>query len=724
MNSDNNHTHEIGAVLLVALGLLVGASLLTYHPEDPSWFTLSSSQTGIQNAVGRVGAFLSESLFQLLGVAGYFIPVFLLSRAIHTFKENPFSYRAGGGSLLFLITLSTLSEIRWSGSSDLIPSNLRGGLIGKLLSEFLLHYFSLTGTVILVLPLLLISVQLVMPFSPLALFQWLFLRANRLVDLTTLGVHFIQRKLKQKLKEHPKKHAIQVSSPPPTISRAPDRPSPPTETPPKPEVEIAAPIRRGSFRLPPLSLLPEPAPKSAGTAREDWVARSQVLEKKFLDFGISGKVTEIHPGPVVTMFEFEPAPGIKLNRITTLSDDIALAMKALQVRIIAPLPAKSTVGIEIPNVHREGVLLKEVLASSTFSQIPSKLRMALGKDIFGNPVAADLAKMPHLLIAGSTGSGKSVGMNAMVLSLLFTCDPTEVKMLMIDPKMLEFSLYDGIPHLISPVIVRARAASSALKKMVSEMERRYTLLSEKGVRNIEGYNAKIAAESNAHALTPDAKKEEVPLPYIVIFIDELADLMMVAPRDVEESLTRLAQMARAAGIHLVLATQRPSVDVITGVIKANFPARIAYCVASKVDSRTILDANGAEQLLGKGDMLYLSAGTGKIQRIHGAYVSEEEAKEVVAFIKKQASPHYEVDLSQEPPAGDTTPVERDDLYENARELVIETGQASATYLQRKMKMGYPRAARVIEMLEEDGVIGPATGGKPREILIKKENATQ
>jgi len=419
---------------------------------------------------------------------------------------------------------------------------------------------------------------------------------------------------------------------------------------------------------------------------------------------------------VITMFEYEPAPGVKLNKITSLSDDLALAMRAEQVRIVAPLPGKAAVGIELPNLNREEVALKEILSSASFNKITSKLRLALGKNIFGTPVSVDLAKMPHLLIAGSTGAGKSVGLNTMILSLLYTATPAEIKMVMIDPKMLEFSLYDGVPHLITPVIVKPKAASEALKKMVAEMQRRYELLSEKGVRNIAAYN-KAVAKSN----------KEMPLPYIVVFIDELADLMIAAAKQVEDSIARLAQMARAAGIHLILATQRPSVDVLTGLIKANFPARIAYYVASKTDSRTILDENGAEKLLGRGDMLY-SAGTGKISRIHGAYVSEQEVKQVVAFIKEQSKPHYLEAFSEESNGGDeSTPSyrdERDDLYEDARELVISSRQASASLIQRRLRVGYPRAARMIEMMEEDGLVGPAIGGKQREVLIRKEEGDQ
>jgi S-DNA-T family DNA segregation ATPase FtsK/SpoIIIE len=712
--SHNGYADEIVGILLIVLGLLVGISLLTYHPDDLSFSTVSSDPQ-VQNAIGRVGANLSDLFFQLFGIASYFFPIFSMMIGIRFFREGrgPLTKQGLAGATLLILTLCALAELEWG---------TKGGVFGRILSRFFLDYFASIGSHIILLFLFLLGWMLISPFS---------LRAA-LVRLQDRLLEVRQSILEQIVIRQSKKKRRASSPPTPTkepeISRTPAIDPPPPKITPPPQQE-AFPFARsdeGDYRLPPLSLLSDPSGTAKQMTEEEWVAQSRILERKLLDFDVEGKVTQVHPGPVVTMFEFEPAPGIKLNRITNLSDDLALAMKAMQVRIVAPLPGKSTVGIEIPNVLREEVLLKEILSSPSFNQIGSKLRLALGKDIFGNPVSADLATMPHLLIAGSTGSGKSVGLNGMILSLLYSATPSEVKLLMIDPKMLEFSLYDGIPHLVAPVIVRAKGASDALKKMVAEMQRRYQLLAEKGVRNIEAYN-KLLKDAplvpQAEEAAPGGKPplEHGPLPYIVILIDELADLMMVAPRDVEDSITRLAQMARAAGIHLILATQRPSVDVITGVIKANFPARIAYCVSSKIDSRTILDANGAEQLLGKGDMLYLSAGTGKIVRVHGAYVSEEEIKKVTTFVKEQASPHYESSLSEEEPAQeDPSLSERDDLYEQARELVISTGQASASFIQRRMRVGYPRAARMIEMMEEDGVIGPAIGGKPREILVKKD----
>jgi S-DNA-T family DNA segregation ATPase FtsK/SpoIIIE len=743
-SADSNYTDEIIGIILIVVGLLLGISLLTYHLDDPSFSSLSSHQT-IQNAIGKVGALLSDLFFQLFGIGSYLFPVFFIALGCQFFRkgEKEIPKRIWAGASLLLPTISSFAELE-GGNGSLSP-NFKGGVLGRLLSRFFLDYFASIGSHILLFSFLLLGSMLLFPFSPRTLLKK---GMELLHELQVwLNKQILIRQNQKKRRVGGVLERIGVKEKSPTIARTPAIEPPPLRValPPQQEVFTFARDEKGSYRLPPLSLLLDPSGQSKKTTQEEWIAQSQILERKLLDFDVEGRVTQVHPGPVVTMFEFEPAPGIKLNRITNLSDDLALGMKALQVRIVAPLPGKSTVGIEIPNLIREEVLLKEVLSSPPFNELSSKIRLALGKDIFGNPVSADLAAMPHLLIAGSTGSGKSVGLNGMVLSILFSAAPSEVKMLMIDPKMLEFTLYDGIPHLITPVIVRPKAASEALRKMVAEMQRRYQLLAEKGVRNIEAYN-KLFQDKKSPEKTIEPEKENgqmapttpparfpegppplehAPLPYIVIFIDELADLMMVAARDVEDSITRLAQMARAAGIHLVLATQRPSVDVLTGVIKANFPARIAYYVSSKTDSRTILDANGAEQLLGKGDMLYLSAGTGKILRIHGSYISEEEVKKVVTFIKEQASPTYESAFVEETsPQGTSFAEERDDLYEQARELVITTGQASASFIQRRMRVGYPRAARMIEMMQEDGLIGPAVGSKPREILIRKEEEPQ
>ncbi len=430
--------------------------------------------------------------------------------------------------------------------------------------------------------------------------------------------------------------------------------------------------------------------------KESIQANARILEKKLKDYGIDGKVTEVRPGPVVTMYEFEPAPGIKVSRISNLSDDLAMALSAVSIRIVAPIPGKSVVGIEIPNKVRQTVYLREIIESDIFSASRMFLALALGKTIAGEPFVAELTKMPHLLVAGSTGSGKSVSLNSMICSVLFRATPMAVRFLMIDLKMLELSFYEGIPHLLLPVVTTAKNAKTALRWLIDEMERRYAVMAEQGVRNIEKYNQKIA------------RQETGGIPYIVVVIDELADLMMVSSREVEEYIARLAQMARASGIHLILATQRPSVDVLTGIIKANFPARISFQVSSKVDSRTILDSNGAESLLGYGDMLFLSPGLGRLQRIHAPYVSEGEIKRIVEFLKTQGTPAYHHEILEEKDESGAEDEIDDEKYQEAVDFVSERGEASISMIQRRFRIGYNRAARIVERMEQEGVVGPAT----------------
>ncbi|MEE9233506.1 MAG: DNA translocase FtsK, partial [Nitrospirales bacterium] len=501
---------------------------------------------------------------------------------------------------------------------------------------------------------------------------------------------------------------------------------------------ISRPSVSKSYQMPsPVDLLDTHAARAAHQTDSVLKSQSEILVQTLASFGIEGSVTDVHPGPVITMYEFAPGPGIKVARIVTLADDLAMALKALKIRVVAPLPRKSTVGIEVPNPQRETVGLKEMLTSEVFTRSRAKLALALGKDIFGRPVVTDLRSMPHLLVAGATGSGKSVGLNCLLLNILFTSHPDEVKLLLVDPKVLELQVYDGIPHLIRPVITNPKEAARGLGWVVQEMERRYRVLAELGVRNIDAYNKKVIelqglGSKVRHAkklskgqsmnlddkapLLGDSPEDRVPLPYIVVVIDEFADLMMVAPKDIEDRIARLAQMARASGIHLVLATQRPSVDVVTGLIKANFPARIAYQVSSKIDSRTILDANGAESLLGKGDMLFLSSGTGGITRLHGPYVSDEEVRSVVEWVKSQATPNYDPVALESIQDFSVEDQDRDETYERARELVIATGQASASFIQRRLRVGYPRAARMIEQMEDEGLVSaPGRDGR-RDIL--------
>jgi S-DNA-T family DNA segregation ATPase FtsK/SpoIIIE len=498
---------------------------------------------------------------------------------------------------------------------------------------------------------------------------------------------------------------------------------------PKPTPASAPPkiVGRGTqgYKLPSATLL-RPPEDAEGIDEDELKERAARLTAKFLEFGVTGSVTQIHPGPVVTTFEFKPEAGIKYSRITNLVDDLCLAMKAESI-LIDRIAGKSTVGIEVPNLRREIIHLRELVESNEFLGSPSRLSLGLGKDVTGKIRIGELTQMPHLLIAGSTGSGKSVAINSMVVSILMKATPEEVKLILIDPKRLELNLYDGVPHLLTPIVTEPKRAANALRRAVMEMDDRLRKLAEHGVRNIAQYNKLFEPESTLSLFDNNGERER-PLPYIVIIIDELADLMMVEPQGVEEAITRLAQMARAVGIHLVLATQRPSVDVITGLIKANMPSRVSFRVASKVDSRTILDSNGAEALLGRGDMLFLPPASSRLQRVHGALVTEQEIEKVVNWCKSQAQPQYNEefleplqDKEQEgAPVDDEESAELDSVYEDAVRIVVESGKASTSLLQRRLRLGYGRAARLIDMMERDGIVGSPDGSRPREVLKRPE----
>jgi S-DNA-T family DNA segregation ATPase FtsK/SpoIIIE len=462
-----------------------------------------------------------------------------------------------------------------------------------------------------------------------------------------------------------------------------------------------------SFQLPPVGLLKAPPATELKRTREELQDNAEVLRRKLGDFEVDGRIVQVSPGPIITSYEFEPAPGVKLAQVVNLADDLALALKAASVRIVGPIPGRGTVAVEVPNDRAATVYFREILVSAEFAESKGRLPLALGKDVTGTPVVGDLAAMPHLLVAGATGSGKSVGLNAMICSILYKATPADVRFLMVDPKRLELSVYEGIPHLLAPVVTDAKEAAARLRWIVGKMDERYKELQGKQVRNIDGYNRAVEADKR--------------LPYWVVVIDELADLMVVSAGEVQTSLVRLAQIARAVGIHLIVATQRPSVDVVTGLIKANFPTRIAFKVASKVDSRTVLDGNGAEQLLGQGDMIYVPPGASKQVRVHGAWLADEEVKAVCDFLRKQGTAVYEeVVLATEEEVADGEAAERDDLYWDAVHLVIGQRQASISFLQRRMRLGYPKAARFIDMMEQDRIIGPGDGAKPREVLVGPE----
>ncbi len=720
---------EVIGVLWILMGLLLTISLLSYHPTDPSFFSLSSD-TKIRNMAGAFGAGLAETAFQAVGGSAFLLPVlaFLLGWNAFRRRELRFGRSRILGGVLLILSLSAafdllLSRIRLlSGSS--ILAGLAGGVVGRAVTSTLVGIFALPGAVLIVAGMLLVSLMITTSFSPRTLPDRLRALAALVSTRIADGLAYLKaRRERATAQEAVKEKSPDQKAPPKIIETEPSSGSTPKPKPaPKPRQEpLPFAGVSGGFPLPtfPISLLEDPPASEVKLSREEHVANSEILKVKLADYGIEGRIVNVHPGPVVTMYEFEPAAGVKVNQIVNLSDDIALAMRAVSVRIVAPIPGKAAVGIEIPNHVRRDVSLKEVMASEEFGSHRSKLRIALGKDIFGNAVIADLAAMPHLLVAGATGSGKSVALNAMILSIIHSARPDEVKLIMIDPKRIELSVYAGVPHLKHPVAKSASEAKKRLRKVVTEMEHRYTLLAEKNTRNIEGYNTAVTkALASAKPDDPEAPR---PMPYIVVIIDELADLMMGDAREVEASIVRLAQMARAAGIHLIVATQRPSVDVLTGLIKANLGCRIAFQVSSKTDSRVILDANGAEQLLGRGDMIYVPPGTAKSIRVHGSYVSEGDIQKVVAYLKERQAAQYDAEEDDEPdePAfGGSRAEERDEIYTRAKELVVSTGQASASFIQRRLRVGYPRAARMIELMEEDGIVGPASGSRPRELLVR------
>jgi len=511
----------------------------------------------------------------------------------------------------------------------------------------------------------------------------------------------------------------------------------------KREVQVELPFQDpGKYVAPAVSLLDSPLTSALTVDEDALIASSRILENKLKDFGVEGKVVAVQPGPVITTFEFEPAPGVKVNRIVTLADDLSMALRALSVRILAPIPGKPVVGIEVSNPRRDKVYIREIFDSEAFRTTRSPLALGIGKDPTGRPFVADLGKMPHLLIAGATGTGKSVSINAMILSLLFRSSPRDVRFIMIDPKMLELSIYEDIPHLLVPVVTDPKRATVALANVIREMQYRYRLMHAKGVRNIDNYNRLLArqraddkdevielndaVEEEQPEVPPAMRPDDAPLvhqhlPHVVIVIDEFADLMMSVGREIEGLVTRLAQKARAAGIHLLLATQRPSVDVITGLIKANFPARISFQVTSRPDSRTILDAIGAERLLGDGDMLHLPPGTARVQRLHGAFVSDDDVRRVVEFVKEQAKPEYQMEFlaEEEEQEGEAIEEPYDEMYDQAVQLVTESGQASISWVQRRLRVGYNRAARIVERMEREGVVSSAEGGRPREVLARR-----
>jgi len=734
--TDHRRINEFVGLLLLTLAILLGLSLVSFNPDDPS-FNINKNpyfDARPTNFVGVIGAYFADAFLQFWGYSAFLIPVFLGVYAFYWLVSRPvrsFGIRLSG-MILMVFTLSASFSI--APSFPLVRRHLSaGGLFGTVLADALEASLNPAGTIIVLVSAFLVSLFLATTFS----FAWaLEILKPRFRFVSALSERWAERRaerLREKAAREASESKKEKTPKSQTIitEKRELAPSPYGRGWPEGPAEGLASVRRPkpvktplfSAAFPSTTLLHPPAARIS-IDEDELRQRARLIEEKAREFELEGAVQQIHPGPVVTTFEFKPEPGVKYSRITGLGDDLCLALKAESVRIDR-IPGKSTVGIEVPNDERATIVLRDLLESSEYQQAAYRLPLALGKDITGKIVVSDLQKMPHLLAAGSTGTGKSVSINAMILSLLFRSRPDQVKMILIDPKRLELGLYQDIPHLLVPVVTEPKIAQNALKWAVTEMELRYKKLAKRGVRNLEAYNQQIKQLPipGFIAQSGEAEEDREPLPYIVIVIDELADLMMTSPREVEESITRLAQMARAVGIHLILATQRPSVDVITGLIKANFPARISFRVASKVDSRTILDSNGAEQLLGRGDMLFLPPGSSRLMRVHGPLVTEEEVVQVVEFLKKQGKPAYNeriLESTEERAELAEMDAEADELYEEARRIVFEMGKASTSTLQRRLRLGYGRAARILDMMHRDGIIGPPDGSKPREVLKRPE----
>ena len=756
---------EALGVLLLLAGALAALALYSYDPHDPNLFSMTTGEAeSPTNWIGGFGASLSAALYQALGFAAWTVPVLLGFWGLRRFAARPFENRgskAVGFTLIFLAVpaLLSLAFARRPLAGEEAES---GGIVGRAVSEAARARLGTTGAVLLVVTLLLIAIPLATQVSLADVFFGLRVKLVALLSRFRLGwARQRDRRTKERLRrtvvtKHlekarreggvsladvpfasdeappflkevpgPGRFTIVKKTGAPARAAAPASPPPKKRAPAPPQQKL--PLTVEGYTYPPVSLL-EKREGAGAVDRRVLAETGRLIAAKCAEFGVEGEIAEYHPGPVVTTYEFRPAAGIKVNQVMGLSEDLALALSAESIRI-ERLPGRASVGIEVPNPGGgEIIALRDVVESEKFQSSPSLLTLALGKDIHGEPIVDDLRAMPHLLIAGTTGSGKSVAINALITSLLFKARPDQVKLILIDPKMVELEIYEDLPHLSTKIITDPKKAANALRWAVDQMEERFQTLSSFGqVRNAEQYNAAIqdpeavARVRAQHPDDPDLKLE--PMPLIVIVIDELADLMMTTPKEVEESIVRLAQKARAVGIHLVVATQRPSVDVLTGVIKANLPSRIAFKVSSKVDSRVILDGNGAERLLGRGDMLYLPPGTSRLRRVHGAYVSIQETAGLVKFLKRQVKPHYDEEITKdrvEVARRDDSGDEADPLYDEAARLVVKEKMASISFLQRRMGVGFSRAGKLIDMMARDGLLGPPRGSKPREVLVAED----
>jgi len=740
--------------VFAALAIILWFALFTYDPSDPG-FSRAGSSAEIQNGVGHFGALLADLLFNLFGRPAYLFTVMVFyfgwmifreQTAAEDFTRADYALRFGG----FLATLMSSCALATLHFSPVGFNETAGGIVGQVVGNNLAEVMKLLGASVLLFFIWVASVSLFLGISWLTVMdrlgRWCLIgyekAREKIGELRDRAEGRRQQALRQDVFEKEKKR---------TAGRAPPRIEPTMvtlEPSARAEKERQVPLFEppSAGELPPLSLLDDPPQHKSGYSEESLEAMSRLVELKLKDFNIDVEVVSVSPGPIITRFELDPAPGVKVSQIVNLAKDLARSLSVVSVRVVEVIPGKSFIGLEVPNENRELVTLGEILKSKAYDDLASPLTLALGKDIAGEPVVADLSRMPHLLIAGTTGSGKSVAINAMVLSLLYKAKPEHVRLIMVDPKMLELSVYEGIPHLLSPVVTDMKDAANALRWCVGEMDRRYRLMASLGVRNIGGYNRKVTEAIDRGEPLPDPtwtppelddpdkpveRPTLTPLPFIVVIIDELADMMMIVGKKVEELIARLAQKARASGIHMLLATQRPSVDVITGLIKANIPARIAFQVSAKVDSRTILDQMGAENLLGHGDMLYLPPGTSLPTRVHGAFVADHEVHAVVRNLKKSGQPRYIDEIVEAPTSPtpgltglETLPTdefdaEQDPLYDQAVQVVMDTRKASISGVQRRLKIGYNRAARMVESMEQAGLVGPLQPNGSREILVQR-----
>jgi S-DNA-T family DNA segregation ATPase FtsK/SpoIIIE len=698
-----SRANEIKLIFLLAASLVVFISLLSFDAGDIKFLT-SSPNISKGNIVGSVGAYLAWFLLFLIGYAAFAIPFFMALWGITYLlaEKGGKAYLRVFGIIFSVLATSSIFSLIGTGATAY--RFRRGGIIGLIFSDFLLKYLGAAGTFIVIAVLFLLSFLITTDFLIFPFIGWIPKAFKALLT----ALRRVPSVIKKAKAPAPAGRPLKPLRPAPVspLKIKPAKAVSPEKRSVAPEKEPTLPKK--PYVMPSLELLASPPPlEEREIVGEDVDENSRILEETLQDFGIAAKVVGVSEGPVITMYELEPARGVTVNRITSLSDNIALAMKSVSIRVVAPIPGKGTIGVEVPKLKSSLVYLKEILESKEYNASDSKLKLVIGKDISGACIVGDLNDMPHLLIAGATGSGKTVCVNSIITTLLYNAPPEEIRFLMVDPKRVELAVFNDLPHLLAPVVTEPKKVSHALNWVVDEMERRYELFAELGVRNIDSYNKKAASENWS------------AIPYIIVVIDELADLMLVAQEKVENTITRLAQLSRAVGIHMIIATQRPSVDVITGVIKANFPARISFKVASKVDSRTVIDMNGAEKLLGKGDMLFIEPGNTKPIRAQGTLVGDEEIARVAAFIKSQRGPDFVEEILKAEEKPKFKKFDRDEIYEEAVKLVLETKQASVSMLQRRLGVGYTRAARLIDMMEDESIVGPYQGSKPREIMADK-----